>query len=118
MELVFRRAATGRVAAGEPLAKLIQMQWPALALDALFDGTTDASAMGKLRKAWREHLAADEAVLRRVARTLGISLRLESGDDLRERLNDRFGSVGMKRVSPAEAGFFYDDVIAKLHAQG
>jgi SMODS-associated and fused to various effectors sensor domain len=45
-------------------------------------------------------------------------LRLESGDELRERLNDRFAATGMKRVPPAEAGFFYDDVIAKLHAQG
>jgi hypothetical protein len=46
--------------------------------------------MGKLRDAWGTHLGANEAALRLVARTLGITLRLESGDDLRERLNDRF----------------------------
>jgi hypothetical protein len=114
----FKLVTNWRLVAADPLVKLIQMQWHALDLNALFDGTTDASAMGKLRKAWPEHLATDEAALRRVARTLGISLRLESGDDLRERLNDRFAAMGMKRVSAAEAAFFYDDVIAKLHAQG
>jgi hypothetical protein len=114
----FKLVTNWRLVANDPLVKLILMQWHALDLDALFDGTTDASAMGKLRKAWREHLDADEAALRRVARTLGISPRLESGDDLRERLNDRFAAVGMKRVPAAEAGFFYDDLIAKLHAQG
>jgi hypothetical protein len=114
----FKLVTNWRLMPDDPLVKLIQMQWHALDLNTMFDGTTDASAMGKLRKAWRDHLAADEAALRRVARTLGISLRLESGDDLRERLNDRFAAMGMKRVSAAEAGFFYDDVIAKLHAQG
>jgi hypothetical protein len=114
----FKLVTNWRPAAADPLAKIIQMQWHALDLDALFDGTTDASAMGKLRKAWREHLAADDAALRRVARTLGISVRLDSGDDLRAWLNDRFAAVGMLRVPPDEAGFFYDDVIAKLHAQG
>jgi hypothetical protein len=114
----FKLVTNWRLVANDPLVKLILMQWHALDLDALFDGTTDASAMGRLRKTWREHLATDEAALRQVARTLGISLRLESGDDLRERLNDRFAAMGMKRVSAAEAGFFYDDVIAKLHAQG
>ncbi len=114
----FKLVTNWRLASNDPLIKLILMQWHALDLASLFDGTTDASAMGKLRKTWREHLAADETALRRVARTLGISLRLESGDDLRERLNDRFAAMGMKRVPAAEAGFFYDDVIAKLHAQG
>jgi hypothetical protein len=114
----FKLTTNWRLAASDPLAKIIQMQWHALDLDALFDGTTDASAMGKLRKAWREHLAADDAALRRVARTLGISVRLDSGDDLRAWLNDRFAAMGMLRVPADEAGFFYDDVIAKLHAQG
>jgi len=48
--------------------------------------------MGKLRKAWREHLALDDQALALVMRTLGITLRLESGEELRERLNDRFSS--------------------------
>jgi hypothetical protein len=114
----FKLVTNWRLIAGDPLAKLIHTQWHALDLAALFDGTTDASAMGKLRKAWRDHLAADDTALGLVARTLGIAVRLESGDDLRERLNDRFAAVGMRRVPAAEAGFFYDDVIAKLHAQG
>lgn len=39
------------------------------------------------------------------------------GEDV-QRLNDRFAVIGLMRVSSAEAGFFYDDLIAKLHAQG
>src|SRR5207248_291940 len=34
------------LAAADPLAKVIQMQWHALDLDALFDGTTYTSATG------------------------------------------------------------------------
>ena len=49
---------------------------------------------------------------------MAISQRLESGADLRKRLNDRFAAVGMRQVPPSEAGFLYDDLIRKLHAQG
>jgi hypothetical protein len=114
----FKLVTNWRLAHNDPLMQLVLLQWHALDLNRLFDGTTDASAIGKLRKAWRDHLAADEAALRRVARTLGITQRLESGDDLRERVNDRFAATGLMRVPSAEAGFFYDDLIAKLHAQG
>lgn len=76
------------------------------------------SMMGKVREAWSGHLGIDHDGLRLVARTLAISRRLESGADLRERLNDRFPAVGMRRVPPSETGFFYDDLIRKLHAQG
>ena len=52
----FKLVTNWRLIAGDPLAKLIRTQWHALDLAALFDGTTDASAMGKLRKAWSDHL--------------------------------------------------------------
>ncbi|MDT3683695.1 MAG: SAVED domain-containing protein [Pseudorhodoplanes sp.] len=102
----------------DPLMRALLTQTYALDLERLFDGTTDASAMGQLRKTWREHLGLDEDELRRVARTLGITQRVESAHELRDRLNDRLRAVGMVRVSPSEAGFFYDDLITKLHAQG
>jgi hypothetical protein len=34
------------------------------------------------------------------------------------RLNDRFAAMGLVRVRVSEAGFFYDDLINKLHSQG
>ena len=45
-------------------------------------------------------------------------MRLGSAEELRERLNDKFAAVGMRRIPADEAGFGYDDIIAKLHAQG
>jgi hypothetical protein len=100
------------------LARLILMQSYAVDLAHLFDGTTDASLMGGVRKLWRDHLALNDAQLRLVTRTLGVTLRLNSGEELRVHLNDRLGRVGLIRVPPSEAGFFYDDLINKLHSQG
>lgn len=114
----FKLVTNWRLRHGDPLMRLILMQWQALDLARLFDGTTDASAMGGVRKLWREHLGLDDANLRLVARTLGVTLRLESGEDLRERLNDRLAATGLIRVPASEAGFFYDDLIGKLHGQG
>ena len=45
-------------------------------------------------------------------------MRLGSAEELRDRLNDKFAAVGMRRIPADEAGFGYDDIIAKLHAQG
>ncbi|RWD79109.1 SAVED domain-containing protein [Mesorhizobium sp.] len=103
--------------AKDPLRKLILNQTNSLDLDALFKGGPQ-STMGKLRAAWAEHLAIDEDELRKVARTLGINLRIRSGADLRDHLNDRLARVGMKPVAVSEPGFSYDDLIRKLHAQG
>jgi hypothetical protein len=113
----FRLVTNWRLRHQDPLMKIVLAQWHALDLIRLFDGK-DGSAMAKVRRAWRAHLESDDTALHRVLRTLGITQRLESGEDLRERLNDRFAATGLIRVTNAEAGFFYDDLIAKLHAQG
>lgn len=44
--------------------------------------------------------------------------RMQSGAQLREQLNDRFASVGMRQIGSDETGFAYDDLIRKLHLQG
>lgn len=112
----FKLVTNWRLNAADPLVRLVLLQWHALDVDQLFDGGA-RSAMGRVREEWRSHLGIDDAALRLVASTLGITQRLESADDLRERLNDRFAAVGMVRVPADEAGFFYDDLIAKLHSQ-
>ena len=114
----FKLVTNWRLRRNDPLARVILMQSQALDLACLFDGTTDASAMGTIRKLWREHLGLDEDALRLVARTLGVTLRLESAEELRDRLNDRFAAVGLIRIPASEASFIYDDLIGKLHAQG
>ena len=100
-----------------PLRDLIMNQTNAIDLAALFKGG-GRSAMGKLRASWAEHLVIDEDELRRVIRTLGVNLRIRSGEDIRAHLNDRLRLVGLREAPASEAGFFYDDLIRKLHAQG
>lgn len=113
----FRLVTNWRLLAADPLSRLILNQTHAIDLKRLFDGTTSASMMGKVRDAWASHLGISHGELAYVARTLAITQRLESGNDFRERLNDRFTMVGMKQVPLSQAGFPYDDLIMKLHAQ-
>lgn len=114
----FKLVTNWRPQSADALSRLIRLHTHALDLDRLFDGTTPKSLMGKVREAWAGHLGIDHDALRLVVRTLGISQHLESGADLRDRLNDRFAAVGMRQVPPSEAAFIYDDLIKKLHAQG
>jgi hypothetical protein len=107
-----------RLRPDDALMKLVRKESDALDLSSLFDGTTDRSQMGQLRKLWREHLEVDDNGLRSIVRTLAIAETPESLASLRERLDDRFAAVGMKRVPAHEASFFYDDLIVKLLAQG
>ena len=74
--------------------------------------------MGKVRKLWREHLGIDHAGLELVTRTLAIAEAPESLGSLRERLDERFAAVGMRRVPAGETAFLYDDLIVKLSGQG
>jgi hypothetical protein len=113
----FRLLTNWRLKERDPLARLILSQTNALDLDAMFAGG-GASLMGRLRTLWNGHLGIDNDELRVLARTLGVSMRLGSAEELRDRLNDKFAAVGMRRIPADEAGFGYDDIIAKLHAQG
>jgi len=101
----------------DPLRKVILNQTNALDIEPIFVGGAN-SMMGRLRETWGGHLQIDQEELRRVLRTLGFNLRIRSGEDLREHLNDRFAAVGMRTIPRDEAGFSYDDLIKKLHAQG
>jgi hypothetical protein len=113
----FRLVTNWRLMAADPLAKLILNQTHAIDVKLLYEGKTSASVMGKVRDAWAGHLGISHDELEHVARTLAITQRLESGNDFRERLNDRFALVGMMQVPLSQAGFPYDDLIMKLHAQ-
>jgi len=114
----FELVTNWRLRADDPLIDLVRKESDALDLRRLFDGTTDRSRMGELRKLWREHLNVDDDALRLVARVLAVAEAPDSLMNLREQLDDRFAAVGMKRVPASESGFFYDDLIAKLHGQG
>jgi len=114
----FELVTNWRLRPGDPLTELVRKESDALDLDRLFDGTTDQSHMGHVRKRWREHLEVDHGTLSLVARVLALAETPESLVSLRERLDEKFAVVGMKRVPATDSGFIYDDLIVKLLAQG
>ena len=114
----FEFVTNWRISADDPLLKLIRKSTGAIDLARLFDGTTDASKMGQLRKAWCQNLGIDHSGLNLVARTLSIAETTDSLDRLRELLDYRFAAVGLKRVPASESSFLYDDLIVKLLGQG
>jgi hypothetical protein len=114
----FELVTNWRLRPGDPLIELVRKESDALDLDRLFDGTTDRSRMGQVRRQWREHLEVDHATLRLVARVLALAEMPESLRSLRERLDEKFAAVGMKRVPATDSSFIYDDLIVKLLAQG
>lgn len=101
----------------DPLLRLIRKESNTLDLDKLFNGKTDRSQMGQVRKLWRDHLNLDDNQLKTFLRMISISERVESLASLSERLDDRFALVGLKRVSPSESNYLYDDLIFKLLSQ-
>ena len=113
----FELKTNWRIRAADPLLDLIGKSSDAINLDRLFEGKTDNSRMGQVRKLWREHLEIDDTTLMLVARVLAIAESPESLMSLRERLDDRFAAVGLKRVPASESGFIYDDLAEKLLAQ-
>ena len=116
--LRFVLKTNSRVRDEDPLLELIGKSSDAINVEHLFVGKTDRSRTGKVRKLWREHLCIDDCELRKLIRVLAIAETNESLMDLRQRLDERFAVVGLKRVPPSQSAFLYDDLIVKLLAQG
>jgi len=87
-------------------------------LKDLFDGSTDRSAAGKVRKLWREHLGIDDQELMLLARTLSLDTDSTSLDDHRDNLDLLFENRGLRRIPVNESSFVYDDVVFQWLAQG
>lgn len=80
----------------DPLGKILSTKDFSLRMDRLFDGTSDRSAMGKVRKLWREHLKlpGDEE-LKAVLEGLHITSSQRSLEQLRHEVNLHFRLVGL-----------------------
>ena len=114
----FELVTNWRLRPGDPLIKLVRKESDAVDLERLFDGTTDRSLMGQVRRLWREHLEINDSTLKLVMRVFALAETSESLMSLRERLDERFATVGMRRIPAAESAFLYDDLAVKLLAQG
>lgn len=114
----FKLLTNWRIGQADPLRSYINQKSKTLRLKDLFDGTTDRSAAGKVRKLWREHLGIDDEELMLLARTLSLDTDSTSLDDHRDNLDLLFENRGLRRVSVHESSFVYDDVAFQWLAQG
>jgi hypothetical protein len=114
----FKLLTNWRIGQTDPLRGYINQKSKTLRLKDLFDGTTDRSIAGRVRKLWREHLDIDDQELMLLARTLSLDTDSSSLDDHRDNLDLLFENRGLRRVPVNESSFFYDDVAFQWLAQG
>ena len=111
----FTFLTTYRIRDDDPLAPLISGNDNTLLIRKLFDGTTDRSRMGKIRKCWRQHLALDtDDELKDVVSALRIVRGHLSLDLLRDDINLKASIVGTKIYSNATSDFRYDELARQL----
>jgi hypothetical protein len=111
----FTFLTTYRVKDGDPLADLISGNDKTLLIERLFDGTTDRSRMGKVRKLWRNHLKlANDDELKAVVRGLRIFEGHRSLEELRAEINRKAQVVGVLACNAADSDFRYDELARQL----
>lgn len=114
----FTFLTTYRIMDGDPLAELISGNDKSLLVERLFDGTTDASRMGKVRKLWREHLnLGSDDELKAVVNSLRIFDGHRSLDELRTEINLRARLVGVLACTATDSDFRYDELARQLKAR-
>lgn len=115
---LFTFLTTYRVSPTDPIATLISGNDHTLLLERLFDGTTDRSKMGKIRKCWREHLGlADNEALRKVLRGFRVLDGHRSLDELRSEINLKAKVVGLLTCNAADSDFRYDELARQLKSR-
>ena len=114
----FKLLTNWRLDRADPLREMVGNRSGAVRLDRLYGSVTDNSKAGAVRKAWREHLAIDEAELKVLARTLAFGEANDTLDGLRDNLDILFAYVGLRRVPGNQSVFPYDDAIFQWMAQG
>lgn len=116
--VLFKLLTNWRVAQVDPLRLLINQRSKTLRLDKLFDGSTDRSAAGRVRKLWRDHLSIDDDELRLLTRALAFHTDMTSLEEHRQLLDPLLELRGLRRVHPSESSFIYDDIAFQWLAQG
>lgn len=114
----FKLVTNWRIGQSDPLRSLIYQRSRTLRLDDLFGSKTGASATGKIRKLWREHLSIDDDQLRLLARTLAFETDSTSLDTHRELLDIFLENRGLRRIPVHESSFIYDDLPFQWLSQG
>ena len=111
----FSFMTTYRIKDGDPLATLVSGHDRTLLLERLFDGTTDRSRMGKVRKVWREHLGlGSDDELKAVVQGLRIFEGYLSLEELRTNINYRAQAVGVLASNATDSDFRLDELARQL----
>lgn len=111
----FTFLTTYRVKDGDPLAKLISGNDRTLMLEKLFDGTTDRSRMGKVRRLWRDHLSLNsDYELRAVLHGFRVIEGHRTLDELRCQISFKAQVVGIMGMSASDSDFRYDELARQL----
>jgi hypothetical protein len=111
----FAFLTTYRIKDGDPLAELISGHDKTLLIERLFDGTTDRSRLGKVRKRWRQHLKlASDDELKAVVRGLRVLDGHRTLEELRSEINLKATVVGVLACNAAESDFRYDELARQL----
>lgn len=111
----FAFLTTYRIKDGDPLAELISGHDKTLLIEQLFDGTTDRSRLGKVRKRWRQHLKlASDDELKAVVRGLRVLDGHRTLEELRSEINLKATVVGVLACNAAESDFRYDELARQL----
>lgn len=114
----FTFLTTYRITDGDPLAELVSGNDKGLLVERLFDGTTDASRMGKIRKLWREHLQlSNDDGLKAVVSGLRIFEGHRSLEELRSEINLKAKLAGVLTCTAADSDFRYDELARQLKAR-
>lgn len=115
----FAFLTTYRIKDNDPLARLVSGNDKSLLTEHLFDGTTDKSRMGRVRKLWREHLGLEtDDELRSVVAGLRIFEGHRSLDEVRTEINLKAQSVGLLACSASDSDFRYDELARQLKVRG
>jgi hypothetical protein len=90
----------------------------AIILPRLFDGTTDKSKMGKIKKMWREHLGiTSDDELKEVLSRLRIVHNAKASELFTEDLNIRLQLAGLQPISEVKRTSPYTGLIQQLHLE-
>jgi len=114
----FNFLTTYRITDGDPLGELISGNDRSLLVERLFDGTTDASRMGKVRKLWRDHLClGSDDELKAIINGLRIFEGYRSLEELRSEINLQARLVGVLPCAATDSDFRYDELARQLKAR-
>ena len=100
------------------LYKLISNVNSTFEIEKLFDGTTERSQMGKIRKKLGETLGIEEDELKCILKQIRIKSRQEKLDDLMDGLNRQLENQGLQVISESKYTNPYTQLIQNLYKSG